>query len=222
MFNRITVMVALTSLLAASVADAAIAPADTVGVHRDSEVVVTASRYDESVHLSHANLTREDLAARIGTADIPLLLEDTPGLHAWSDAGNGMGYTYLNIRGFDQKRVGVMIDGIPLNDPEDHQVYWVNLPDFAASVEDIQVQRGITNSLGATTAIGGTVNLVTDLFTPEPELRVTAPGSRPSPIRPACSMTASSRPCACRACRATATATAAAPTCGACSGAGVT
>nr|MBC8426963.1 TonB-dependent receptor [bacterium] len=83
---------------------------------------------------------------------------------------------YLNIRGFDQKRVGVMIDGIPLNDPEDHQVYWVDLPDLVSSVRDVQVQRGITNSLGATTAIGGTVNLVTDVFTGEPELRLSAMG----------------------------------------------
>ncbi len=176
MFNRILATACVIVLSTVAASGAALAPADTAGVHRDTGILVTASRYDESVHLSHANLTREELAARIGTVDIPLLLEDTPGLHAWSDAGNGMGYTYLNIRGFDQKRVGVMIDGIPLNDPEDHQVYWVDLPDFAASVEDIQVQRGITNSLGATTAIGGTVNLVTDLFTPEPELRVSGMG----------------------------------------------
>ena len=167
---------ACTAVLFAAVgAGAADAPADTA-THDAEEVVVTASRYDESVHLSHANITRDELAARLGTSDIPLLLEDTPGLHAWSDAGNGVGYTYLNIRGFDQKRVGVMIDGIPLNDPEDHQVYWVNLPDFAASVEDVQVQRGITNSLGAATAIGGTVNLVTDSFTPGPELRASFMG----------------------------------------------
>ncbi len=166
-------------LLAASVAipdaGAAVAPADTAAYDAD-DVVVTASRYGDNVHLSHADITREELEDRIGVADIPLLLEDTPGLHAWSDAGNGVGYTYLNIRGFDQKRVGVMIDGIPLNDPEDHQVYWVDLPDFVSSVRDVQVQRGITNSLGATTAIGGTVNLVTDMFTSEPELRLSAMG----------------------------------------------
>ncbi len=176
MSNRFAAMVCATVLLAAAHAPAATAPADTAAVHQSSDVVVTASRYGENVHLSHANLTREELADRIGTVDIPLLLEDTPGLHAWSDAGNGVGYTYLNIRGFDQKRVGVMIDGIPLNDPEDHSVYWVDLPDFASSVEDVQVQRGITNSMGATTAIGGTVNLVTDLFTPERELRLSAMG----------------------------------------------
>ncbi|MBC8426122.1 TonB-dependent receptor plug domain-containing protein, partial [bacterium] len=97
-------------LPAASSAAPAPPPADTAAYHSD-DVVVTASRYGEDVHLSHTDITGEELADRIGVSDIPLLLEDTPGLHAWSDAGNGVGYTYLNIRGFDQKRVGVMIDG---------------------------------------------------------------------------------------------------------------
>lgn len=134
-------------------------------ISASEEIVITASRYRSDVHLSHTNLSRHELVERIATDDVPMLLADTPGLHAYSDAGNGVGYTYLNIRGFDQKRVGVMINGIPLNDPEDHQVYWVDVPDLISSVEDVQVQRGITNSLGATTAIGGTVNLVTDLLT---------------------------------------------------------
>ena len=82
-------------------------------------------------------------------------------MYAYSDAGSGLGYTYLKIRGFDQRRVGVLFNGIPLNDPEDHQVCWVDLPDLAASLEDIQVQRGVTNSVGGMTAIGGTVNIVT-------------------------------------------------------------
>ena len=170
---------ACAALAVAVLASAAVASSTAASGPATSDpdsVVVTASRYDDSVHLSHANLTRAELEARIGTDDIPLLLEDTPGLHAWSDAGNGIGYTYLNIRGFDQKRVGVMVDGIPLNDPEDHQVYWVDLPDLASSLEDVQVQRGITNSLGATTAIGGTVNLVTDAFTTEPRIEVTGMG----------------------------------------------
>ncbi|MCP4661380.1 MAG: TonB-dependent receptor, partial [bacterium] len=145
-------------------------------ISASEEIVVTASRYGSDVHLSHTNITRAELERKIATDDLPLLLEDTPGLHASSDAGNGVGYTYLNIRGFDQKRVGVMINGIPLNDPEDHQVYWVDIPDLASSVEDVQVQRGITNSLGATTAIGGTVNLVTDLLTVDPAGKVSLMG----------------------------------------------
>ncbi|MBN2170912.1 MAG: TonB-dependent receptor [Candidatus Krumholzibacteriota bacterium] len=132
--------------------------------YRMEKMVITASRYSPAVHLSQANITRADIQRHRDEKDLPLLLEHTPGLHASQDAGNGVGYTYLKLRGFDQRRVGVMINGIPLNDPEDHQVYWVDMPDLAASLEDVQVQRGVTNSLGGMTAIGGTVNLVTEVL----------------------------------------------------------
>ncbi len=142
-------------------------------VYAGEEIVIDASRYGDDVHLSQTNLTREEIARGRSERDIPVLLEDLPGVYASSDAGNGVGYTYLNIRGFDQRRVGVMINGIPLNDPEDHQVYWVDMPDLAESLEDIQVQRGITNSMGGLTAIGGTVNLITEVLGPEPAGRAT-------------------------------------------------
>ena len=142
-------------------------------IYAGEEIVVTASRYGSDVHLTHTNLTRQEIEKRQTDADIPLLLEDIPGLYARSDPGNGLGYTYLNIRGFDQKRVGVLIDGIPLNDPEDHQVYWVDPPDFASSLEDVQVQRGVTNSVGGLTTLGGTVNMVTEQLPVQPEGRLT-------------------------------------------------
>ncbi|MCP4546945.1 MAG: TonB-dependent receptor [bacterium] len=136
--------------------------------YRGEKVVVSGSRYSPEIHLTLSNLTSEDLARNRSERDIPVLLAATvPGLHASSDAGNGVGYTYINLRGFDQRRVGVMVNGIPLNDPEDHQVYWVDLPDLASSLEDIQVQRGVTNSLGGMSAIGGTVNLVTSVLSAE-------------------------------------------------------
>lgn len=143
---------------------------DTVAVpvHVEEGVVVTASRYGTDVHLSHTDLSSSELRRRQSTLELPMLLQDIPGIFAYSDAGNGIGYTYLKIRGFDQRRVGVLINGVPQNDPEDHQVYWVNLPDLASSLEDIQVQRGVTNSVGGVTAIGGTVNLVTELLGDQP------------------------------------------------------
>jgi iron complex outermembrane recepter protein len=136
--------------------------------YRGEKVVVTASRYGPEIHLTSSNITREEIHATAGAKDLPLLLEATPGLHAASDAGNGVGYTYLKLRGFDQKRIGVMVNGIPLNDPEDHQVYWVDLPDLASSLEDIQVQRGVSNSLGGMSAIGGSVNFVTRQLADQP------------------------------------------------------
>jgi len=72
------------------------------------------------------------------------------------------GYSHLKIRGFDQKRIGVMINGIPLNDPEDHQVYWVDMPDFAESTQDIQFQRGVGSSLYGVSTFGGSLNLQTN------------------------------------------------------------
>ena len=129
-------------------------------VYQDSDVVVTASRYDQNTQMNVTNITSEELKYREPDLELPLLLQSLPGVFAYSDAGNGLGYTYLRIRGFDQRRVGVLFNGIPMNDPEDHQVWWVNMPDLAASIEDIQVQRGITNSVGGMTAIGGTVNIV--------------------------------------------------------------
>lgn len=151
------------------------APADTAETpdFQGDRVVVTASRYDTDVHLTHTNLTREDLRRTLTAVDVPMLLQDIPGLYAYSDAGNGLGYSYLKIRGFDQRRVAVLVNGIPLNDPESHEVYWVDLPDLLASVEDVQVQRGITNGVSGVTAIGGAVNLVTAVLQDEPEGRAT-------------------------------------------------
>lgn len=136
------------------------------------EVVVTASRYGDGVHLSQTSLTAEEIRLRHTVEDVPVLLEDTPGVYATSDTGLGLGYTYLDIRGFDQRRVGVMVNGIPWNDPEDHEVWWVDVPDLAASVEDVQIQRGVTNALGGMSAMAGTVNLVTEVHGLDPAARM--------------------------------------------------
>lgn len=145
---------------AATVANAGVDSTKSI-LYKGRPIVVTASRYDDSVHLSHTNLSAEELALREPDRELPLLLQDIPGVFSYSDAGSGLGYTYLKIRGFDQRRVGVLVNGIPFNDPEDHQVWWVDMPDLGASLQDIQVQRGVTNSIGGLGSIGGTVNLVT-------------------------------------------------------------
>ena len=84
-----------------------------------------------------------------------MLLAETPGAYAYSDAGNGIGYSYLKIRGFPSRRIGVTINGIPLNDPESREVYWIDHPDLAASAQEIQVQRGVGASAYGTTSLGG-------------------------------------------------------------------
>ena len=132
------------------------------------EMVITADRaVERETPVAFADMNRETVEKLYWAQDVPMLLMEMPGVYSYSDAGNGIGYSYLKIRGFDQKRVGVMVNGIPLNDPEDHQVYWVDLPDLLSSIEDVQVQRGVTNSLYGTSAFGGSVNLVTSTLARE-------------------------------------------------------
>lgn len=110
--------------------------------------------------IAFTDFTTTDIKRDYMIGEFPLLLESTPNLYAYADAGGGLGYSYLKIRGFDDKRVSVYINGIPLNDPEDQATYFVDLPDFASSVKDIQVQRGIGNSLYGDASFGGSVNIV--------------------------------------------------------------
>jgi iron complex outermembrane recepter protein len=93
--------------------------------------------------------------------DIPVLLEATPSLVTTSDAGTGIGYTGLRIRGVDATRINVTINGIPVNDPESHAVYWVNMPDLASSIENIQIQRGVGSSSNGAAAFGASLNIKT-------------------------------------------------------------
>ncbi len=94
--------------------------------------------------------------------DLPYLLETTPSAVTTSDAGAGIGYTGLRIRGVDPTRTNVTINGIPINDAESHGVYWVNMPDFASSVENIQIQRGVGTSTNGAAAFGASINIQTD------------------------------------------------------------
>ncbi|MFN9959344.1 MAG: TonB-dependent receptor plug domain-containing protein, partial [bacterium] len=91
--------------------------------------------------------------------DVPYLLSATPSLVESSDGGTGTGYTGMRIRGSDQSRINVTINGVPLNDAESQNVFWVNLPDLAASASEIQVQRGVGSSTNGAGAFGATVNL---------------------------------------------------------------
>lgn len=129
------------------------------------EIIVTGDRARRrETPFPFTDVTRDQIEERWAVQDVPMLLEMVPGIYSYSDAGNGIGYTHLKIRGFDQRHVNVSIDGVPLNDPEDHNVYWVDIPNLLSNVEDIQVQRGIGTSLYGRNAFGGSVNLVTSNF----------------------------------------------------------
>ncbi|MEX2601995.1 MAG: TonB-dependent receptor [Balneolaceae bacterium] len=125
------------------------------------EVFVNALRVDESTPIAYSNISREEIQEANLGQDIPWLVSSTPSVVATSDAGAGIGYTGIRIRGVDPTRINVTINGIPLNDAESHGVFWVNMPDLASSVENIQIQRGVGSSTHGAGAFGATMNLQT-------------------------------------------------------------
>ncbi|HCI71499.1 MAG TPA: TonB-dependent receptor [Balneola sp.] len=125
------------------------------------EVLVEATRVDESIPVTFSNLDKEEIQKRNLGQDVPYLLNLTPSTVVTSDAGAGIGYTGIRIRGVDPSRINVTINGIPVNDAESHGVFWVDLPDIASSIENIQVQRGVGTSTNGAGAFGSSINLQT-------------------------------------------------------------
>ncbi|MDP2359370.1 MAG: TonB-dependent receptor [bacterium] len=141
-------------------------------------VTVTATRAGEgTLPVTHTNLGRADLELAHHGQDLSRLLDGTPSLTTMSYSGTAIGYNEIRLRGFDQKRIEVLVNGVPINDPEDHYVYWVDLPDLGRSLRDAQIQRGTGTGLFGGSNFGGSINLLTDLAD-EPGLRLeTARGS---------------------------------------------
>ncbi len=132
------------------------------------EVIVLANRANVNDPVAYTNLDSEQLSRSDRTRDIPYLLELIPSVVVTSDAGTGIGYTGIRIRGTDPSRINVSINGIPYNDSESHDVYWVNMPDFVSSVENVQVQRGVGTSTQGAAAFGANINFQTKSVSPKP------------------------------------------------------
>ncbi|MEN9999077.1 MAG: hypothetical protein RI922_2067 [Bacteroidota bacterium] len=126
------------------------------------EVQVVAVRANDKTPTTFTNLTSKQIQAKNFGQDLPYLLESTPSTVVTSDAGGGVGYTGIRIRGVDPTRTNVTVNGIPLNDAESHGVYWVNMPDFASSTDNIQVQRGVGTSTNGAASFGSSINIKTD------------------------------------------------------------
>ena len=107
------------------------------------------------------NVTRDNIEQKYWMQDLPMFLNGSTSLNAYSESGASIGYSYFSLRGFDQRRVSILSNGVPQNDAEDHQVYWVDLSDITSSVESIQIQRGIGTALYGTSGIGGVINMQT-------------------------------------------------------------
>ncbi len=126
------------------------------------EVKLAGLRIDEDQPFSFSNVDKEELASRNLGQDLPIMLNYLPGVVTTSDAGAGIGYTGIRVRGSDATRVNVTINGIPYNDSESQGVYWVNMPDFTSSVSSLQIQRGVGTSTNGSGAFGASINLLTD------------------------------------------------------------
>jgi iron complex outermembrane receptor protein len=129
--------------------------------YQTEDVLVSAMRAGEHAPLAYSAIGKDMLKKQNSGYDMPYLLSLTPSYVETSEAGNGIGYTSLRIRGTDANRINVTIDGIPLNDAESQQVFWVDLPDLASSVENIQIQRGAGTSSNGSGAFGATISLQT-------------------------------------------------------------
>ena len=149
---------ALPSLLMAQEAGS-----DSLQTHLQ-EVEITATRATELTPVAHVNIGKEQLSKMNTGVDFPYLVATTPSVVTTSDAGTGIGYTSLRIRGTDGTRINVTANGIPINDAESHNVFWVNMPDIASSVKDIQIQRGAGTSTNGAGSFGASINLKTDKF----------------------------------------------------------
>ncbi|WP_215225389.1 TonB-dependent receptor [Echinicola shivajiensis] len=126
------------------------------------EFIVSATRASATTPTTFQTIDKEELAKNNLGQDIPIMLNYTPSVVTHSDAGAGIGYTGLRIRGSDQSRINVTVNGIPMNDAESHGVFWVNMPDFASSVDNIQIQRGVGTSTNGAATFGASMNIQTD------------------------------------------------------------
>ena len=143
--------------------------------YRGTDILVTGDRARRGIDpVAFSNYSEDDVQRDYSVGEFPLLLETTPNLYTYTDGGAALGYSYVRIRGFDDKRIATYINGVPLNDPEDQATYFVDLPDFAANITDIQVQRGVGNSLYGGASFGGAMNIVTSAFAQERQVTVTS------------------------------------------------
>lgn len=131
------------------------------------EVIISAIRANDNAPVTFSNMSKHEIAKRNLGQDIPILMNFMPSVVTTSDAGAGIGYTGIRVRGSDATRVNVTVNGIPYNDSESHGTFWVNMPDFASSVQSLQLQRGVGTSTNGSGAFGASLNMLTDSYSNE-------------------------------------------------------
>lgn len=135
---------------------------DTLNAYTLQDVQVTSTRATKETPVAYSTLNQQQIKSVNFGQDVPYLLSLTPSVTVTSDAGNGIGYTSIRVRGVDPSRVNITANGIPMNDAESNQVYWVNMGDFASSLQSIQLQRGVGTSTNGSGAFGATLNMQTE------------------------------------------------------------
>ena len=141
---------------------------DSLEVQNLEEVIVSSVRVKDNIPIAFNNVSKEEISKRNLGQDIPILLNFLPNVVTTSDAGAGIGYTGIRIRGVNSQSTNVTINGIPYNDAESLGTFWVDLPDFSSSVENLQVQRGIGTSVNGSSAFGASINILTDKISQKP------------------------------------------------------
>ena len=139
-------------------------PQDSLKTNDLREVTVSSVRATDKNPITFSNVSKEEIAKRNLGQDIPVLLNYLPSVVTTTDAGNGVGYTYMRVRGADGSRINVTLNGIPFNDSESHGSYFVDLPDFASSLESVQLQRGVGSSTNGAGAFGASLNMQTKSY----------------------------------------------------------
>jgi iron complex outermembrane receptor protein len=132
------------------------------------EVIVRATRATDKSATTYKNISKEEIQQNNFGQDLPFILQNTPGVVVNSDAGAGVGYTGIRIRGSDNSRINVTVNGIPINDSESQGTFYVNMPDFASSVDNVQIQRGVGTSTNGAGAFGASLNIQTTASETEP------------------------------------------------------
>ena len=155
--RKIFVMVSLAVGMLAQAQEA-----DTVKTYSLQDVQVVSTRASKKTPMAFTNMNQEAIKAVNFGQDVPYILSLTPSITMTSDAGNGIGYTSLRVRGTDPSRINITANGIPLNDAESSTVFWVNMGDFASSVKSMQIQRGVGTSTNGAGAFGATLNMLTE------------------------------------------------------------
>ena len=169
--KKIVAMV-VTMLSTSIIAHAQTSAKDSLRVINLQEVQIVSTRASSKTPVAFTNVKKDQISKQNFGQDIPFLLSITPSVLTTSDAGAGIGYTSIRVRGTDATRINVTANGIPMNDAESHSIFWVNTPDFASSLEDMQIQRGAGTSTNGSGAFGASINMRTQGIASQPYAEV--------------------------------------------------